>query len=156
MNSDISESESELHYGGFWRRGFAFLIDLLIVKCLVLILFVAGILAARKGLNDLEITAPSEDLVVLLTGLFILTGMISLFLYFFYFNYQGQSPGMNLAGVRIISQNREPIRLIQALVRSFGMGLSTLFFFLGFFLSLFSRKKVTLHDAMAGTYVIRC
>ncbi|MBI1822801.1 MAG: RDD family protein [Nitrospirae bacterium] len=155
MNWDTSGNKQAVNYGGFWRRSAALLIDLFIIKFLDLILIGTGIWAAGKALRDLNIAAPSEDLVFLLIGLFILTGIILFISYFLYFNLTGQTPGKKFLGLKIISQSEGPIRFLQAALRSFGLFISCFFFFMGFLLVPFNKKKLSFHDLLAGTYVIQ-
>jgi len=154
MNSDILNPDQEPVYAGFFRRGLAFLIDIFLVKVGSLILILAGLGAAWQAMNDLDLSSPSEDLVFLLAGIFLLT-VITLFgIYFLYFNYKGASPGKRLLGLKITTQSGEPIRLSQAITRTFGVLLSFFFFFIGFFFIFFNKKKMALHDMLAGTYVV--
>ena len=155
MNWDISDNSQKFLYGGFWRRTFAFLIDLFIVKLLNIVLIGFGIVASWKAMNDLNLTSPSEDLVFLLMGLFTLTGIVLFFSYFLYFNVAGQTPGKKMLGLKIVSQTGEPPRLSQAITRTFGLFISCILFFLGFLFILFNNKKRALHDLLAGTYVLR-
>lgn len=154
MNWDISDNSQDIQYGGFWRRTFAFLIDLIIIKLLNFALIGSGVLASWKAMNDLELSSPSEDLVFLLIGLFALTGIILFFSYFYYFNVKGQSPGKKMLGLKIVSRSGESPRPTQALTRSFGLFISFLFFF-GFLLVLVTKEKRAFHDFLAGTYVIQ-
>ena len=155
MNWDTLEPDQTIHYGGFWKRTFAFLIDLLIVKLLNLILIGLGILAAYRALDDLQFSSPSEDLIFLLIGLFFLTGITLFFIYFLYFNWKGYTPGMRLSGLKIVSDSSEPLTISQALVRTSGLLISFFFFGIGFLIMLFNHKRRTLHDLLAGTYVIK-
>lgn len=155
MSWDILEPDQTIHYEGFWKRSFAFLVDLVIVKILSLILIGLGILAAYQALGDLQLSAPSEDLVFLLLGLFVLTGITILFLYFLYFNWKGVTPGMKILGLKIESISSESLSFPQAFIRTFGLLFSFFFFGLGFLTLLFNQKKQTLHDLLAGTYVTK-
>jgi len=153
MNWDISDNSQNIRYGGFLRRTFAFLIDLVIIKMLNFALIGSGLVASWKAMNDLELSAPSEDLVYLLIGLFSLTGIILFFSYFYYFNVKGQTPGKRILGLKIVSRSGVSPRPPQALTRSFGLFFSCLFF-PGFLLILFTKEKRALHDLLAGTYVV--
>ncbi|MHB8483626.1 MAG: RDD family protein [Nitrospiria bacterium] len=149
------EPDQTIQYGGFWRRTFAFLIDLIIIKILNLILVGLGILAAYQALDDLRFSSPSEDLVFLLIGLFVFTGITFFFIYFLYFNWKGYTPGMNLSGLRIISTSSSSLTFSRAFVRTSGLLISFFFFGIGFLIMLFNHKRQTLHDVLAGTYVIK-
>lgn len=114
-----------------------------------------GLLASCKAMRDLNLSSPSEDLVFLLIGLFTLSGLGLFLIYFFYFNFTGQTPGKKILGLKVISRSGQPIRLVQALARTFGLSLTFFFFLPGFLFILFNKQKLALHDLLAGTYVIR-
>lgn len=157
MNWDTSDNSPHLQYqyGGFFKRALGFLIDLFLIMISNMILFGLGLLASCKAMNDLNLSAPSEDLVFLLTGLFTLSGLGLFFIYLVYFNTSGQTPGKKLLGLKVISRSGGPVRLVQALARTLGLLLTLFFFFPGFLFILFNRQKLAFHDLLAGTYVIR-
>jgi uncharacterized RDD family membrane protein YckC len=67
----------------------------------------------------------------------------------------GQTPGMRLMGVRVLS-NRGGGRLTawQAVVRTIGLALAIIPCFLGFVPALFDRRRRALPDYLAGTVVV--
>jgi uncharacterized RDD family membrane protein YckC len=67
----------------------------------------------------------------------------------------GQTPGMRLMGVRVLS-NRNDGRLTgwQALLRTVGLALAIIPCFLGFVPALFDRRRRALPDYLAGTVVV--
>ena len=67
----------------------------------------------------------------------------------------GQTPGMRLMGVRVLS-GRNDGRLTgwQALLRTLGLALAIIPCFLGFVPALFDRRRRALPDYLAGTVVV--
>lgn len=131
------------------------MIDLFIIKMFDLAMIGLGVLAAGQALEDLKLSAPSGDLVYLLTSLFILTGLLIFLIYFFYFNLKGQTPGKKLLGLKVVSGSLEKLSPAEAMTRTFGFLVSLLTLGLGFFFILFTRKKQAFHDLLAGTCVVR-
>src|SRR5262249_8192277 len=80
----------------------------------------------------------------------IAAGYFSLF-----WHTAGQTPGMRLMGVRVISK-RDDGRLTawQAILRTIGLALAIIPCFLGFVPALFDRRRRALPDYLAGTVVV--
>jgi len=67
----------------------------------------------------------------------------------------GQTPGMRLMGVRVLSgRNAGRLTAWQALLRTFGLALAIIPCFLGFVPALFDRRRRALPDYLAGTVVV--
>jgi uncharacterized RDD family membrane protein YckC len=66
----------------------------------------------------------------------------------------GQTPGMRLMGVRVVSASVEPPSGWRSLVRVIGLALAVVFLFTGFLPALFDRRRRALEDFMAGTTVV--
>ncbi len=67
----------------------------------------------------------------------------------------GQTPGMRLMGVRVISGHDDGrLTAGRALVRTIGLALAILPCFLGFVPALFDRRRRALPDYLAGTVVV--
>jgi uncharacterized RDD family membrane protein YckC len=155
MSLNTLDQPQTPQYSGFWRRAAALMIDLILIKAIDLMMVGLGVLAASQALEDLKLSGPSEDLVFLLTGLFILTGLLVFVIYFFYFNLTGQTPGKKLLGLKVISSSPGNLSPAEALARTFGFLISLLTLGLGFFFIFFTRKKQAFHDLLAGTFVVR-
>lgn len=147
--------QTQYQYGGFFKRAVGFLIDLFLIMISNMMLIGLGLLAACKAMNDLNLSSPSEDLVFLLTGLFMFSSLGYFICYLGYFNSVGQTPGKKLLGLRVISQSGGPVQPVQAAVRTLGILLTLFFFFPGFLFIMFNKQKLAFHDLLAGTYVIR-
>ena len=66
----------------------------------------------------------------------------------------GQTPGKRLLGIKVIDANGQgplPTRAVLRAILALGSGVLML---MGFFLVLFDRRRQTLHDKLAGTFVV--
>jgi len=67
----------------------------------------------------------------------------------------GQTPGMRLMGVRVLSQRSDGrLTAWQAILRTVGLALAIIPCFLGFVPALFDRRRRALPDYLAGTVVV--
>ena len=67
----------------------------------------------------------------------------------------GQTPGMRLLHVRVVSQRGDGrLTAWQAIVRTIGLALAIIPCFLGFVPALFDRRRRALPDYLAGTVVV--
>ncbi len=66
----------------------------------------------------------------------------------------GQTPGMRLLGLEVVSVGGGRVSFVQALRRLVGMALSAMLLMTGFLLVLFDRRRQGLHDKIAGTLVL--
>jgi uncharacterized RDD family membrane protein YckC len=136
---------------GFPRRVLAYLIDLFILQCLDLFLFLAGWLAAALALryDSLEAISPS------FTNLFIPTALVLYIVYFTFFHaYGGQTPGKILVRIKVIGKDGGPLPLFWSFIRTLGYSLSSIFF-AGFLLALFEKRGRALHDVLARSEVVQ-
>ncbi|OPY06364.1 MAG: RDD family protein [Syntrophus sp. PtaB.Bin001] len=136
-------------YGGFWKRGFAFLVDRMILFFIYMIFLFVGKAALNSGFNSVELELSQRFLIYYLT--MHLLGM----LYFTYFHgTTGQTPGKMLFGLQVIQSSGEQMTPGIAFLRWVGYIYSGLILNLGFFWIIFDRKKQGWHDKIAGTLVI--
>jgi uncharacterized RDD family membrane protein YckC len=66
----------------------------------------------------------------------------------------GQTPGMRLMGLRVLTSGGTYPGVIRSLVRVIGLGLAIVPLFLGFLPVLVDRRRRGLHDLVAGTVVL--
>lgn len=118
-----------MNYAGFWRRFAAVLID-------GLILFI-----------------PSAILGLVIPG----AGVIIWFLYMTFFNSSRLmgTPGKIFMGLNVVTEAGLRISYQQALIRYFVGIVSGLFLCIGYFFNLFTPKRQTLHDIVAGVVVVQ-
>lgn len=89
-------------------------------------------------------------------GLLALATMVIAGGYFYFFwRTAGQTPGMRLMGVRVLSTRGEGrLTRWQAFFRTIGLALAIIPCFLGFVPALFDRRRRALPDYLAGTVVV--
>ena len=136
---------------GFPRRALAYLIDLFILQCLDLFLFMTGWLAAVLGLqyDSLDGVSPT------FSSLFIPTVLLLYFVYFTFFHaYGGQTPGKILVRIKVVADDGQPLRWLHSSIRTLGYSLSSIFF-VGFLLALFEKRGRALHDILARSEVVQ-
>lgn len=146
------------HYGGFWRRFYAFTIDKVILGFIGMILFFVGSTAFGLGVSPYDMAADPEALMALGGKIFLLYQCVTLLLDMAYFTYfhgtTGQTPGKRLLGLRVVQETGEPIGLGTAFLRWVGYIVSALPMLMGFLWAGADRRKQAWHDKIAGTVVI--
>lgn len=119
---------------GFGRRLLAYIID-------------GFVISGATGISY-AITGRSES--------FALSTLLTfLYLWYFWTQNDGQTPGKVIVGIRVIKANGEPMTAGDVVVRYIGYLVSSLFFMLGFLWALFDAHNQGWHDKLAGTYVVR-
>jgi uncharacterized RDD family membrane protein YckC len=89
------------------------------------------------------------------TLLSLATVAISVGYFSLFWHTVGQTPGMRLMGVRVLSgRNDGRLSVWQALLRTIGLALAIIPCFLGFVPALFDRRRRALPDYLAGTVVV--
>jgi uncharacterized RDD family membrane protein YckC/Tfp pilus assembly major pilin PilA len=130
-------------YAGFWPRAAAFIIDYLIV------MFGLGMLSGLSVGLVRSAGAPASLPVLVLT--------VAAWLYYAIFEssrLQG-TPGKLALGLRVTNRAGEPLGFGAATGRCFGHIVSNLTLGVGYALVLFTQRRQTLHDLMAGALVVR-
>lgn len=165
-----------MRYAGFWRRFTAYGIDGSIVQVLsFLVMWLLGSVAhAQTGdetlrtLIDAGFLDPSnasESLATLLgqsdtddffTGADFLIWLLISTVYnvWFLIGRWQATPGKHWCGLKVVTEQGEPITLTRAAMRWLASGVSWIPFGLGYFCIGFSRQKAAMHDAICGTRVI--
>lgn len=146
------------HYGGFWRRLYAFAIDKFILGIIGMILFFVGTTALGLGISPYDMAADPEALMELGGKVFLLYQAVTLLLDMAYFTYfhgtTGQTPGKRIMGLRVVQETGEPIGLGTGFLRWVGYIVSALPMLMGFLWAGADRRKQGWHDKIAGTVVI--
>jgi len=149
------------HFGGFWMRFLAIIIDGIIIGV------VSAIIRIPLGLAGLGVGAglgrnpdPNQVLAALpaimsLIGLSFLINMALSLAYDVYFlTTKGATPGKMALGLKVTRADGGPISAGLAIGRYFAKLLSSLTFCIGFIIAGFDREKRSLHDHICGTRVI--
>jgi uncharacterized RDD family membrane protein YckC len=149
-----------VHVAGFPRRAAAVLVDAaLLLAFTAAVTLVVGLALGvpvpswREFGPDLLVAGilDRNPMAVGALGLFIgMTGLYELY----FAGISGQTPGMRLCGVRLISQQGTAPGPGRGLLRLVALVPSVLPAGLGWLWSLFDREHRALHDHLAGTYVI--
>lgn len=151
------------HYGGFWIRYLAFLIDQLVIG-VVLFVFVmiglflnAGSIMALSNLTDLEDADPEIIMSVILP--WILIGLIATVAQWLYYALMESSAsrgtlGKMALGLQVIGRDGGTISFARATGRYFSKIVSKFILYIGFFMIGFTQKKQGLHDIMCDTFVV--
>jgi uncharacterized RDD family membrane protein YckC len=149
------------HYGGFWIRFVARVIDWIIIGIVSAIVrlplaVIVGINRATLG----RITTPDDAIAALpaLAGLFGLSFVIQVVLSLCYEVYflstRGATLGKMAVSLKVIRADGRPISPGLAAGRYFGMWLSSLIFCIGYIIAGFDSEKRSLHDRICDTRVI--
>lgn len=149
------------HYGGFWIRFLARLIDGIIVgiaNAIIRIPFMllfglgAGGLGRGRGLGDGMIFGPA---MAGLLGISTLIGLAIGVAYEVYFlSAHGATPGKMALGLKVIRADGGPISPMLALARYFASWVSAVILMIGYIMAAFDAEKRALHDRICETRVI--
>jgi uncharacterized RDD family membrane protein YckC len=140
-------SAPRVPYAGVVTRGIALIIDAAIANAIVLI-GVALLALVATLVGDLR---PQW-----LVGLIAASGwVITVTAYFaLFWTATGQTPGMRLMHVRVVTARGAPLHLVRSLVRVGGLALAIIPLFAGFLPVLVDGRRRGLHDLLAGTVVL--
>ncbi len=128
-------------YAGFWRRVFAYLVDLIVLVVIQTVLYAIELMLAAGVAQTLSF------MVTFLFG----------WLYFALFessSYQA-TPGKIALEIKVCDIHGQPISFARATGRHFGKILSGLILYIGFIMIAFTKRKQGLHDMIAECLVIK-
>jgi uncharacterized RDD family membrane protein YckC len=139
------------HYGGFWIRFVAYLIDGLIVGFASVALQAILLPGLRSSAG---ITRGSAALALI--GIAYLVGVAMAATYEGLFVYKlGATPGKMVLGLRVVRPDGGPVSLGRAVGRYFAKMLSAIIMLIGFIMAGFDREKRALHDMLVDPRVIK-
>ena len=146
--------EPKTRWGGFLRRGFAFVVDLIVVIALSTLMGLLSLIGYKVGLTGSGRSLTRASAIPLLA--MVMCGwMVLATAYFVIFHGgDGKTIGKWLLGLRVVGPEQSAISYRRALLRWVGM-LAFAPLILGFLWVLWSREKRGWHDFLAGTWVIR-
>lgn len=128
-------------YAGFWIRLLAYVIDSFIIG-IPLVIF-TSIIFGFQWVFDFGSADLFHNLVYMLVIVLL------------WVNWEGQTPGKKILGIRIIGPNINQIGYGRAILRYLGYIICGLTLGIGFIMIGFHGKKRGLHDLIADTYVIK-
>lgn len=145
----VASSEQEVRYAGFWIRYVALLLDGLILGG-GLVIFIIGMIILFPA-NSADEFMPAKYM-----WLYVILYWLILWGYFIYFTYtKGATLGKRALGLQVVSANSEKLTLEKVIIReTIGRFISHILLDIGYIVAAFTAKKQSLHDTMAGTYVI--
>lgn len=134
---------SAMQYAGFWRRAASLVLDQLFTGVVVGIPLVIAlvVLGGGTGVND---------------NLYNFLALIGVWVYYAVLE-SGQRQatwGKRVMGLVVSDMNGQRLSFGRASGRFWGHLLSCLFLGIGFFMALFTERRQTLHDKLAGTVVL--
>ena len=126
----------DAHYGGFWIRLLAAILDMIIIGIPAQILAFA--LVFPTGMTSMRYVV---DVLVIVFVIYM-DGI------------KGGTPGKLVLGMRIVNESGSYIGIPGAILRYIGKILSGLIFGIGYLMIGFTEKKQGLHDYIAKTFVV--
>lgn len=144
------------HYGGFWIRFVARIIDGIItgVAMTIVAIPLGGLLGVglMRGF-DPSSTSPFFGFAAL--GLYMLLAFAFSFVYEVYFiSKRGATPGKMILNLKVIHPDGALLTTGQAVGRYFGYILSGFIFYIGYIIAAFDPEKRALHDRLVDSRVI--
>ena len=138
-------------YAGFIIRFFAFCIDTIILCIGLFILQLFFNIPMRVGyFNNLPPMTPA------VFG-FNIVAVVGVWLYYALFQSSKwqATPGKRFFRIKVVDYHGNRISFGRATARYFSKYLSSLIFFIGYFMIIFTEKKQALHDMIAKTLVVK-
>jgi uncharacterized RDD family membrane protein YckC len=143
------------HYGGFWIRFVAYLIDALIVgfaSAAMQVILIRPMMGSASQPSGAAFGAAAIAMlgVAYLVGIAIAATYEGLFVY-----KVGATPGKMALGLRVVRPDGGPISLGRAIGRYFAKMLSAIVLLIGYIMIGFDKEKRGLHDLLVDTRVIK-
>jgi uncharacterized RDD family membrane protein YckC len=140
-------SAAPVPYAGIATRGVALGIDALLAHGTALVI------AAALGLVASLFGGVSLDLLEKLLAAVAWTLIVG-FYFVLFWSTAGQTPGMRLMGLRVVTRAGEHPGVVRSIVRVIGLALAIIPLFAGFLPVLIDNRRRALQDLMAGTFVL--
>ena len=141
----IPNAPEEPHYAGFWIRAVALMIDITLLSIAI------GVCWFGLWPNPVNFTYNNifpAALVVAALNIFYFAGLWA--------SPMQATPGQKLCRLCVIRERDDPrVSFTRALIRLFGMVLSSVTLGIGYIMAAFTERKRALHDVIAGTCVIK-
>jgi uncharacterized RDD family membrane protein YckC len=145
------------HYGGFWIRVLARVIDGAILWVLFLILMFLWEAAMKHVIFD-PTSASAYDLAAVWGGLgliYLISSAASVAYEAWFLAHRGGTPGKLAVGLRVIRPNGETLTRSRSLGRAFGYLLTSMLpLGIGYIMAGIDEEKRALHDRVCDTRVV--
>jgi len=138
------------YYAGFISRLFAFVLDVVIL--VVAMTLITWLITFLNLLFSFKIVLGRELLSFIVTTL--LTFSVYIGYPLFFWTLTGQTPGMTLMGLRLVTTEGHYVSLGRSIRRLIGYVVAAVPLFLGFFWILVDDRRQGWHDKIAGTCVV--
>jgi uncharacterized RDD family membrane protein YckC len=151
------------HYGGFWIRFLARIIDGIILSFLAFFVRLPLRILLGIGAGAVDLTTPRDPAawVALLPAMvgvagisFFISIAIGLAYEVYFLSTRGATPGKMILGLKVIRADGGPISPALAAGRYFAVWLSYVTVCIGFIIAAFDSEKRALHDHICQTRVI--
>ncbi len=140
-------SATQITYAGFWRRFAAMLLDGLVL------LFPGAIIRVLLGLSSTGFDDLESPNAMLAGSLEV--AVDALYAAVLLSSRAGATLGMQVLGLRMVTVDGRPVSFARALGRFLAMVFTVLSLGIGYVMQVFTRRRQTLHDLIAGTVVVR-
>jgi uncharacterized RDD family membrane protein YckC len=140
-------SAPEVPYGGIATRAVALAIDVVIAQ--VILLFGGAVLALVASL----VGGIQLDTLAKILAAAAWVAVVG-FYFVLFWSTAGQTPGMRLMALRVMTGAGVHPGVTRSIVRLVGLGLAIVPLFAGFIPVLFDERRRGLHDLLAGTVVL--
>jgi uncharacterized RDD family membrane protein YckC len=137
----------EVPYAGVATRAVALAVDAAIAQVIV---FTGGAIFALVGslVSNVRLDTSGKVLAAVVWVLVVASYFV------LFWSTAGQTPGMRLMGLRVMTPRGEHPGVARSVVRLIGLGLAIVPLFLGFLPVLVDARRRGLHDFLAGTVVL--
>lgn len=138
-------AKGDRHYGGFWIRLLAYLVDGIIISLI-------GYLIGGSNVVSYTEVGGTMTMSVNFFGWYTLIPIVYTIGFWM---WRSTTPGKMLFGLKIVDENGNNMTPGTAVIRYIGYILSAIILFIGYIMIGFSKTKQGLHDKIAKTYVVR-
>jgi uncharacterized RDD family membrane protein YckC len=147
LDERLQRRPAEQRYGGLATRGVGLVVDAALAELgfLVLAASIALVLALAGGLGTQWINATLAG-----AGWFLAAGAY----FVFFWSGTGQTPGMRIMRVRVVTSGGASPSVLRSIVRFVGLILAIIPLLAGFLPVLFDNRRRALQDFLAGTVVV--
>lgn len=130
---------ANMRYAGFGGRLVALIIDSIILG------IVSNVLGLLIGSRPNEFSAGGPGIGLLLSVVY----------YGYFLSSTGQTLGGRAMGIKVVDANGNTLSVGSAILRDLASIISGIIFGIGYLMMLWDGKKQTLHDKIAGSYVVK-
>jgi len=158
LREGVAPAAAVAHYGGFWVRFVAVLIDGIILTVIGSIVQFA-FFGSMSNINPVRPGMSPEDALAAMTGLigvsFVVNTIIGATYETVFIAQLAATPGKMALGLKVLRPDGSRVGLGRALARHFAKWLSLMILLLGYIIAAFDSQKRALHDMICDTRVFK-